>query len=120
MRDLERERRRLLEAINSEVLLDQLLLSICRSIESLVPGLTCCCAVTCSPLNSKQISVGYAPQRVLLEAPLTDAKGGVIGMFVAGGFDMDYLTAEEQEVVIAGAGIASLALSQRLRFDGPQ
>lgn len=118
MRDLERERRRLLEAINSEVLLDQLLLSICRSIESLVPGLTCCCAVTYSVLISKRISVGYAPERVLLEAPLTDYRGDVIGMFAAGGYDIDYLTAEEQEVVIAGAGIANLALSQRLRLDG--
>jgi len=118
MRDLERERRRLLEAINSEVLLDQLLLSICRSVESLVPGLTCCCAVTYSVFNSKRISVGYAPERVLLEAPLTDSRGEVIGMFAAGGHDIDYLTAEEQEVVIAGAGIANLALSQRLRLDG--
>ncbi len=115
--NLERERRRLLDAINSETRLDQLLMSVCRSIESLVPGLTCCCAVTAGPSSASQISVGYSPERVLMEVPLTDPKGNLIGMFVAGGYEIDYLTAQEQETIIAGAGIANLGVNQRRLVD---
>jgi diguanylate cyclase (GGDEF)-like protein len=114
---LERERSRLLEAINSESSLDELLSGICTAIDALVPGLICCCTVSDLSFDTTEsprtLSVGELCAAELFQSWLTDSKGRQIGTFHAGGDRPRSLSKYENEVLKVGAGLANLAVNQR-------
>ena len=114
---LERERSRLLEAINSETPLEQLLASICDCVQSLAPRLRCSCAVSDLSIGSRgpaqPLQIGKLPSPIVFQAALTDSKGREMGTFQAGINDPDLLSKFEAEVLQVGTGLASLAVNQR-------
>jgi hypothetical protein len=84
---MERERSRLLEEINSETPLEQLLEDICRSIGALVSEVRCSCELIEDDgkvrLQGASGGEGKAAEsgRPIFEAPLTDSRGRRIGVF---------------------------------------
>jgi diguanylate cyclase (GGDEF)-like protein len=114
---LERERSRLLEAINSETPLEQLLASICDCVQSLAPRLRCSCAVSDLSIGSsgpaQPLQIGKLPSPIVFQAALTDSKGREMGTFQAGINDPDLLSKFEAEVLEVGTGLANLAVNQR-------
>jgi diguanylate cyclase (GGDEF)-like protein len=118
--NLEMERSRLLEAINSEASLPQLLSSICRSIEDLVPGIRCCCSIKVlthdATGTAEVLKIGAPPKNLLFEASLSDTKGSKMGTFRAGCDEVKTLSTFESEVLAVGTGLASLGINQRRMY----
>ena len=118
---LEKARSRVLELINSEMLLEEILSEICGTVEKLAPGLRCSYAIaamTGDGMGSAQGScVGPLLERAIFETPLTDGKGRPIGSFSAGGPGRRTLSHYETEVMTIAAGLANLALNQRRMYD---
>lgn len=118
--NLEMERSRLLQAINSEMSLPQLLSSICQSIENLVPGIRCCCSINALTHDASRpadaLKIGDSPKSLLFEAPLTDTKGRTMGTFRAGCDEVKTLSTFESEVLVVGTGLANLGINQRRMY----
>ena len=115
---VERERSRLLEQINSALSLDDMLVDICSSINSLVPGLCCVYslegqATECTETFAEGTSSNWPP---LYQAALTDARGKHAGVFLAHGPEGRQLSPEERNILVAGAGLANLAINQRRMY----
>ncbi len=115
---VERERSRLLEQINSDLSLDEVLGDICSSINSLTPGLCCVYslegqATECTGTAADGTSGDQPP---LYEAALTDARGKHAGVFLARGYEGKQLSSEERDILVAGASLANLAINQRRMY----
>jgi diguanylate cyclase (GGDEF)-like protein len=114
---LEKARSRILEAVNSEMPLDELLADICNSVSELVPGIRCRCSVKDS--EKEQIddveasACSLSPSQTVFTQSLNDARGRQIGTFLACGAEPRMLSHFETEVLGVGAALANLALNQR-------
>jgi diguanylate cyclase (GGDEF)-like protein len=118
---MERERSRLLEEINSEIPLEQLLEDICRSVETLVSEVRCCCELVSEGGEPAQEAGECAAQPVeshgpVFETALRDSKGHPIGVFRVtdvAARQLSQLSREEQEMLSVGASLSNLAVNQR-------
>jgi diguanylate cyclase (GGDEF)-like protein len=114
---MERERSRLLEEINSEMPLEQLLEDICTSVGALVSEVQCSCELLeeegggpapDSAPGSEGAAVGQS-----FETALTDSKGRQIGVFRVMNVAPRQFSEEEQEMLSVGASLSNLAVNQR-------
>jgi diguanylate cyclase (GGDEF)-like protein len=122
---MERERSRLLEAINSETPLEQLLADICTSIEALVTEVRCSCELLSEvgegapDVVSEGVPKPGGSDVPIFETPLRDSKGRQIGVFRVTpaarrqGAKFSQLSQEEQEALSVGASLSNLAVNQR-------
>jgi len=116
---MERERSRLLEEINSETPLEQLLEDICSSIGALVSEVRCSCELIEDDGKAKAQGGGAGEDKTaesnepVFEAPLTDRKGRRIGVFRVANIARRQLSEEEQEMLSVGASLSNLAVNQR-------
>jgi diguanylate cyclase (GGDEF)-like protein len=116
---MERERSRLLEEINSETPLEQLLDDICSSIGALVSEVRCSCELIEDDEKAKaqgeDAGEGKAAEsnEPVFEAPLTDRKGRRIGVFRVADMARRQFSEEEHEMLSVGASLANLAVNQR-------
>jgi len=116
---VERQRSRLLEAINSEAALEDLLQDICSSIGALVPRVYCSCTLleSVNGLGSGRNASGKSGRLELMyEAGLTDEKGRQIGVFRVEDTIWRTLSSEERETLAVGASLANLAVNQRRMY----
>ena len=120
---VERERSRLLEEINSETPLPQLLENICTSIEALVPGVHCCVPGMEEPglADAPDSPASDTLQGSLIsESALTDSKGRRLGTFrvvsTDPGSGPGTFSEEQKRVLTIGASLASLAFNQRQMY----
>jgi diguanylate cyclase (GGDEF)-like protein len=117
---LERARSHVLEEINSETPLQQILEGIRNTVETLAPGLQCCCSI--KDPSGEEIAPATVscddepPAPVIFEAPLTDSKGRQIGTFSATATALRPLSEYETEVLTVGTGLANLAVNQRRMY----
>ncbi|HEX4651850.1 MAG TPA: hypothetical protein VH250_10160, partial [Granulicella sp.] len=116
---MERERSRLLEEINSETPLEQLLDDICRSIGALVSEVRCSCELIEDDgkvrTQGESAGEGKATESggPIFETPLTDSKGHRIGVFRVANVAPRQFSEEEQEMLSVGASLSNLAVNQR-------
>ncbi len=117
---LERERSRLLEAINSDAALDQLLRQINVFVDMLAPGVCCCSTLLDGEPGAAHDAatvIGVAPIGIAYEAPLVDSKGRQVGTFRAGSIYDRPLNEAENKVVQAAASLATLTVNQRRMYE---
>ncbi len=116
---MERERSRLLEEINSETPLEQLLEDICSSIGALVSEVRCSCELIEEDGRQNSQGEGKAGAKEeesdgpIFETPLTDSKGRRIGVFRVANVAPRQFSPEEQEMLSVGASLSNLAVNQR-------
>ncbi|MBB5059023.1 diguanylate cyclase (GGDEF)-like protein [Granulicella aggregans] len=128
---VERERGRLLEAINSQMPLTELMEDICGSFEELVAEVTCsydllesCCDLSEDwTVEHRAPDAGVARGSIevrrtpVFEAMMTDTTGAAIGVFRAVGSAGRKISAEEREALTVCASLANIALNQRRLFE---
>jgi diguanylate cyclase (GGDEF)-like protein len=115
---MERERSRLLEEINSETPLEQLLEDICSSIGALVSEVRCSCELIeedgrQNPQGEGGEADAAESSAPVFETPLTDSKGRRIGVFRVANVAPRQFSPEEQETLSVGASLSNLAVNQR-------
>ena len=128
---VERERGRLLEAINSQTPLPVLMEDICGSFEGLVTGVACsyellesCCDLSedwTMENRSQHAGIARSSTEVkrtpVFETLMTDTTGAAIGVFRAVGPIGRELNGEEREALSVAAGLANIALNQRRLYE---
>lgn len=116
---VERERSRLLEQINSEEPLNEVLRDICGSIALLVSEVCCYYILFESEAGAAQtaLTAKSNSQEFLYEASLSDARGNQVGMFRVESLKRRILSAEEKDILTMGASLANLAVNQRRMYD---
>jgi diguanylate cyclase (GGDEF)-like protein len=111
---VERQRSRLLEEINSKMPLPQLLVDISASISELVADVRCSCLLVTDLESSAQADqINAAGEMPAYEIALTDSAGAHVGVFCVHHAEARTFSEEEQETLIIGAELASLAVNQR-------
>ncbi len=116
---VERERSRLLEQINSENPLNEVLRDICGSITLLVSEVCCYYVLLESETGTTQaaLSERSGSSEFLYKASLSDARGKQVGMFRVESLKQRVLSPEEKDVLTMGASLANLAVNQRRMYD---
>ncbi len=115
---VERERSRLLEQINSETPLDDVLIDICSSMNSLIPGICCVFSLDAQAAECLHRGPDQLPSLIpdLYQAALTDGRGKHAGIFRAQNLKEKQLSTEERDILVAGASLANLAIHQRRMY----
>ncbi len=115
---VERERSRLLEQINSENPLNEVLRDICGSIALLVSEVCCYYILFESEAGTARAALpGSSSPEFLYKASLNDARGKQVGMFRVESLKHRVLSPEENDVLTMGASLANLAVNQRRMYD---
>jgi diguanylate cyclase (GGDEF)-like protein len=111
---IDRQRARLLEKINSQTPLHDLLEDICGSISSLVPGVRCSCNLSEEWTAGAMRTGSFATEsEAIFSTPITGRSGQQIGLFYVTGQDHEQFSSNNNEVFLIGAGLANLAVNQR-------
>ena len=112
---LEQQRSRLLELINSEMPLEELLRDICGCMEASVPGIRCACDLSDEKgaISSHPTSEQRSPSKMLYEVVLKGNDGERLGFFRVRGKGTNLLSKEEIETLSVGASLSDLAVKQR-------
>jgi diguanylate cyclase (GGDEF)-like protein len=115
---VERQRSRLLEEINSKTPLEQLLEDISSTIAGLVPDVRCCCvlSVQVSDPSTSPAAGSDSDEKTRYEIALTDSAGERIGVFRIERMAARKLTEEDRETLLIGAELANLAVNQRRMY----
>ncbi|HWZ51945.1 MAG TPA: GGDEF domain-containing protein [Granulicella sp.] len=120
---MERERSRLLEEINSEVPLDRLLADICAAVEALIPRVECSCELLEDGREAGRNVViepdtgEPGPLLQLLETTLTDSKARPVGVFRVAHGAVRAFSEVERQTLSMGASLSNLAVNQRRLYE---
>ncbi len=117
---IERERGRLLEAINAHTPLVTLIQAVHRFVETQAPDLSCFTNIDGSQAGGHYhhhaVRVGNAPGHILFSELIADSNGSPIGTFTSGASTARVLSENETRVNQSAANVVSLAVRQRRMY----